>query len=98
MGERVNVTRLYVCTTIKYQSQKQSLSTTFSDGSALPVYSPGCQLSAGTSDFVTIWDLLVISASADPYIFRVISYQCPAQCLLLIVLSREALTHMYIRM
>ena len=31
-----------------------------------------------------IWDLLVISAdaSADPYIFRVISYQCPAQCLL----------------
>ena len=35
-----------------------------------------------------IWDLLVISASAsaDPYIFRVISYQCPAQCLL--VLSR----------
>ena len=56
------------------------------------------QLSAGTSDFVTIWDLLVTSASAsaDPYIFRVISYQCPAQCLL--VLSREALTHMYIRM
>ena len=49
-------------------------------------YSPGCQLSAGTNDFVTIWDLLVISASAsaDPYIFRVIinSYQCPAQCLL----------------
>ena len=43
----------------------------------------------------TIWYLLVISASAsaDPYIFRVISYQCPAQCLLLIVLSREALTH-----
>ena len=45
------------------------------------------QLSAGTSDFVTIWDLLLIviisaSASADPYIFRVISYQCPAQCLL----------------
>ena len=54
-------------------------------------YSPGCQLSAGTSDFVTIWDLLVTSASAsaDPYIFRVISYQCPAQCLLLIVLSRD---------
>ena len=50
-----------------------------------PKYSPGCQLSAGTSDFVTIWDLLVISASAsaDPYIFRVFSYQCPAQCLLL---------------
>ena len=48
----------------------------------------------------TIWDLLVISASAsaDPYIFRVISYECPTQCLLLIVLSREALTHMYIRM
>ena len=64
------------------------------------VYSSGCQLSAGTSDFGTIWDLLVTSASAsaDPYIFRVISYQCPAQCLLLIVLSREALTHMYIRM
>ena len=45
----------------------------------------------------TIWYLLVISASAsaDPYIFRVIinSYQCPAQCLLLIVLSREAPTH-----
>ena len=52
--------------------------------SRLAYYSPGCQLSAGTSDFVTIWDLLVISASAsaDPYIFRVISYQCPAQCLL----------------
>ena len=67
-------------------------------GHTPPAYSPGCQLSAGTSDFVTIWDLLVISASAsaDPYIFRVISYQCPAQCLL--VLSREALTHMYIRM
>ena len=34
----------------------------------------------------TIWDLLVISASAsaDPYIFRVICYQCPALCLLLI--------------
>ena len=46
------------------------------------MYSPGCQLSAGTSDFVTIWDLLVISASAsaDPYIFRVISCQCLAQC------------------
>ena len=45
-----------------------------------------------------IWDLLVInaSASADHYIFRVISYQCPTQCLL--VLSREALTHMYIRL
>ena len=52
------------------------------------------QLSAGTSDFVTIWDLLVISASAsaDPYIFRVISYQCPAQCLLNLVLSIDA-TH-----
>ena len=45
-------------------------------------YSPGCQLSAGTSDFDTIWELLVTSASAsaDPYIFRVISYQCLAQC------------------
>ena len=32
----------------------------------------------------SIWGLLVIStrSSADPYIFIVISYQCPTQCLL----------------
>ena len=53
-----------------------------------------------------IWDLFLFvissSASADPYIFRVIinSYQCPTQVptIILIVLSREALTHMYIRL
>ena len=52
-------------------------------GGRVLIYSPGCQLCAGTSDFVTIWDLLVISASAcasaDPYIFRVIIIVISAQ-------------------
>ena len=45
-----------------------------------------------------LWDLLVLSASAnaDQYIFRVISNQFPNQCLQ--VLSKEALTHVYIRL
>ena len=60
----------------------------------------------------TIWDLLVISASANlpiltfsELLFFKNSYQCPAQCLLeyryyhinsTYLDSREALTHMYI--